>query len=187
MAITPSGGTSPYSYAWQIIAITKTVSGSDSLNDRTVTANSPTSDTTSFACDQVGENEVITATALCTVSDDNGAIAQIADRVTRNAVRAVQAAITSFDLPDVSPDPEDEAAKAAAAARLEKWAAASSAPSPVQAITLAYQVLKEDRAAGRLDESGLTLLARVSKQVELGRFADLQTEAAAEFAAIVEA
>ena len=102
-------------------------------------------------------------------------------------VRAVQAAITSFDLPDVSPDPEDEAAKAAAAARLEKWAAASSAPSPVQAITLAYQVLKEDRAAGRLDESGLTLLARVSKQVELGRFADLQTEAAAEFAAIVEA
>ena len=82
VAITPSGGTSPYSYAWQIIAITKTVSGSDSLNDRTVTANSPTSDTTSFTCDQVGENEVITATALCTVSDDNGAIAQIAVTVT---------------------------------------------------------------------------------------------------------
>lgn len=55
---TPSGGTAPYSYAWQ------TNTGSATIDD-------PTSDTTGFQ-----SSDGLSAMATCTVTDDDGNVAE---------------------------------------------------------------------------------------------------------------
>lgn len=59
---TPSGGASPYTYAWTLVT----------SDGGTWTAKSPTSASTKFSCSGVGAGIDYTATFLCTATDSTG-------------------------------------------------------------------------------------------------------------------
>jgi hypothetical protein len=59
--VAASGGTTPYTYAWSLIA--------HSHPTTNPTINSPSSATTTFSQANIGEDETYTATFRCTVND----------------------------------------------------------------------------------------------------------------------
>jgi hypothetical protein len=63
---TPSGGTAPYTYAWEIVSYTS-LSGPPAIN-------SPTSASTDFTQSGIDPNTTVSAQAQVVVTDDNGAM-----------------------------------------------------------------------------------------------------------------
>jgi hypothetical protein len=63
VTVTPSGGVSPYTYAWAVVSHDSGVAP---------TADAPSAATTAFSQTSIGANEYYSATFRCTVTDDLG-------------------------------------------------------------------------------------------------------------------